>query len=146
MGTGEWIAFATLIFTISMTGIGVATRLGNNKQEILTQMSKNKEELDDELTAIRIASYEEYKTLRKEMGDASSLSSREFGETIHAIRAKITEVELWARDQFKDTRHTFYGAMDMRHSMITERIEKTDERVRQIELTSAAKFGFKEKI
>lgn len=37
---------------------------------------------------------------RKEVDDRIDATSREFGETAQAVRQKVHEVELWARDTF----------------------------------------------
>lgn len=139
MGVQEWIAFGALVVAIIGAFLGIASRQTDNRNQILTRIEKNKEELNDELAAIRISSYEEYKVLRKELADTVSLAYREFGETVHGIREKVTEVELWIRDELKDTRHTLQGGMDMRHSITDEKIEKVSDRVRQLEIGNQRK-------
>lgn len=118
MTAEAWIALAALAVTIC-TAIVTATTV------ILSKINQNKEDLDQELSAIRLSAYEEYKTLRKEIAEVAGISRREFGETILAIREKVTEIELWFRDK------------------LNERAEKTDERLRQLELFSA-RSGFKD--
>lgn len=132
-----WIELAALMFTIlvsAMTSVAVLYR----------RMAADKESIDDELLALRMSAYEEYKTLRKEIGDATSIARVEFGETIRAIREKITEVELWVRDQMSETRHTILGGMDQRHVIALEMIEKIQDRMRLLELFAAGQ-GFKPK-
>ena len=87
---------------------------------------------------MRIAAYEEYKTLRHEMHESSSISSREIGETIYGIREKVNQVEIWIRDQLRDHRHTLQGSMDMRHKITDEKIDKLNDRIRQLEIDHAA--------
>src|SRR3982074_674607 len=108
--------------------LGMGHRQTANGNRILEKIEENKKELNDELSAIRIAAYEEYKILRKEMSDTTNVAYREFGETVHGIRQKVTEVELWIRDELSSTRHTLYGSMDMRHSITDEKIEKVSDR------------------
>jgi Sec-independent protein translocase protein TatA len=48
---------------------------------------------------------------RKEIDDRIDLQSREFGETVAALRQKMHEVELWARDTFM-RRDGFYKIKD----------------------------------
>lgn len=84
-----------------------------------------------------MSAYEEYKTLRHEMHEGASMSYREFGESVAAIREKVTQVELWIRDQLSNTRHTLGGSMDMRHSIVEEKLEAINERLRQLELSGA---------
>jgi hypothetical protein len=140
--TGElWAALGALIFTIFGASVASVTTLFNHKNQILEQMAKDKESTDQELMAIRMSAFEEYKTLRREIGDVASISRKEFGETIVALREKVTQVELWVRDQLTETRHTLNGSMDMRHTIVVEKLEKTDDRVRELEMF-AAKRGF----
>ena len=139
MGAQEWIAFGALCVAIVTTLSVMMIRQTTNRDQILDRIEKNKEELNDELAAIRISAYEEYKILRKEMVDATTMAYREFGETVFGIREKVTQVELWIRDELKDTRHTLQGGMDMRHSITDEKIEKVSDRVRQLEIGNPRK-------
>lgn len=132
-----------MIFAIFVAAGGIIWRLAENKAAILDRLDEHKEQIDDELTAIRTAAFTEYQILRKEMVDSSAIARKEFGDTIHAIREKVVQVELWVRDEFKNTRHTFYGALDMRHQIVLEKIEKVEERSRQLELFQARHFGMK---
>src|SRR5258708_31532229 len=134
MTAEAWIAAAALIITVFATAI-TATMV------IVTKINRNKEQLDEDLTAIRLASYEEYKTLRREIQDVSTISRREFGDTVHAIREKVVQIELWTRDQLAEIRASFSRTVDMRHSMAMDKIEKTDDRVRQLELFAAKASG-----
>jgi hypothetical protein len=134
MGAQEWIAFGGLCVAIIGCFLGIGSRQTENRNQILNRIEQNKEELNDELAAIRISAYEEYKILRKEMSDSTTVAYREFGETIFAIREKVTQVELWIRDELKDTRHTLQGGMDMRHSIMDEKLEKVSDRVRHLEI------------
>lgn len=51
----------------------------------------------------------------------------------------------WLSNQFKETRHTIQGSMDMRFSILDEKIDievdKLDGRVRKVELHIAQKNG-----
>ena len=135
MGAQEWIAFGALCTAIIGCFVGIMSRQTDNRNQILNRIEKNKEELNEELAAIRISAFEEYKILRKELTDTMSAAYREFGETVYGIREKVTQVELWIRDELKDTRHTLQGGMDMRHSIAEEKIEKVSDRVRQLEIS-----------
>jgi hypothetical protein len=140
--TGElWAALGALIFAVLGGSVTSVATLFNHKNQILEQMAKDKESTDQELMAIRMSAFEEYKTLRREIGEVASISRKEFGETIVALREKVTQVELWVRDQLTETRHTLTGSMDMRHTIVVEKLEKTDDRVRELELF-AAQRGF----
>jgi len=137
MTSEAWIALGALIFTIIAAVAASIVSLSNSKNEILKRMADDKESIDDELNALRMSAYEEYKTLRQEIGEATSVARVEFGETILAIREKVSQVEMWTRDQLTETRHFLIGGMDQRHAISIEKIEKSDERVRQLELKAA---------
>lgn len=141
MGAAEWIAFAGLIFAIFTSAAGIVGTMVGNKNVILVQMADDKRDLETELSAIRISAYEEYKILRKEMAEAAALSYREFGESLLALREKVNQVELWTRDQLKETRHTLSGSMDMRYGMLDEKLDETKERIRLIEIENARQDG-----
>jgi len=134
MGAQEWIAFGAFCVALMGAFLGLTYRQTDNRNQILNRIEKNKEDLDDELSAIRSAAYEEYKTLRKEISDNATAATREFGETVYGIREKVTQVELWIRDELKNTRHTLQGGMDMRHSIMDEKLEKVSDRVRNLEI------------
>jgi hypothetical protein len=139
VGIPEWIAFGALCVAIVGTLSLMMSRQTDNRNQILSRIEKNNKELKEELAAIRAAAYEEYTTLRREMSDTMSAAYREFGETVYGIREKVTQVELWIRDELKDTRHTLQGGMDMRHSITDEKIEKVSDRVRQLEIGNQRK-------
>lgn len=141
MGAAEWIAGAGLIAVLFMCTGGVIWRLAENKVAILDRLDEHKEQIDEELTAIRISAYKEYQILRKEMVDATTIARREFGDSLLAIREKVVQVELFVRDQLRETRHTLQGAIDMRHQIMEDKLEKTEERVRELELDSARREG-----
>lgn len=132
--TAEVIGLLALVFTILTSAVGSVVI-------ILNRISDNKEQLDAELTAIRIAAYEEYKILRREMQDGSLRSSGEFGESIRAIREKVNQVELWFRDELAKTRHTLTGSMDMRYTLLEQRLDEIDKSVKSLELENARRQG-----
>jgi len=138
-GAQEWIAFSGLCVAIITTLSVMMSRQTDNRNQILSRIEKNNKELKEELADSRTAAYEEYTTLRREMSDTMSAAYREFGETVYGIREKVTQVELWIRDELKDTRHTLQGGMDMRHSITDEKIEKVSDRVRQLEISNPRK-------
>lgn len=127
-----WVALAALIFTVIASAVSSVVFL-------YSKMNSDKKELEDDLQVLRMSSYEEFKTLRKEIGEASSIARMEFGETISAIREKVTQVELWMRDQLSQTRHTLIGGTDQKHMIAIEKIEETDNRVRKLEIFNASK-------
>ncbi len=134
MSAEVWVALAALIFTMFASTI-TATAV------ILSKISHNKDQLDVELTAIRMAAYEEYKILRREMSEASDRAYDRFGESLVAIREKVTQVEIWIRDELANTRHTLNGSMDMRYSILEEKIEGIEKSLRELELENARRNG-----
>jgi hypothetical protein len=60
------------------------------------------------------------------------MAYREFGKTAEGLREKLADVELWTRDQIRDNRHE-----------VDVKIEKSGERIRQLELFQAREKGFR---
>lgn len=144
MDASQWIAFGSLLFVIASGGIGVVVVLYNNKTAILDRMAINKSELEQDLNAIRMAAYEEYRTLRREMQEASKQASSEFGEALKAIREKIIQVEFWTRDQIQNTRSALYTKLDDMRVELSLRSDRIEERIRQLEMFTAREMGRKE--
>lgn len=128
-----WAEIGSIV--LLLTGIvTMVWKLAENKLQILAKMAEDKESLDHELLAIRMAAFEEYKILRRENNDAADGARRDFGESLHAIREKMTQIEIWIRDELSKTRHTLTGSMDMRHHMVDEKLEAIDARLRIVEI------------
>lgn len=85
---------ASFIFMI-LTGV-VGMLLRNSMLEMRNEIAKITLDLTKAITA-----------LARELDDRIDSHRREFGETAAALRAKITEVEIWARDNFV-RRDSFY--------------------------------------
>lgn len=137
MGVQEWVALGGLILALFTAAGGIVLKLVDNKNAILEKISENKEALDAELLGIRMAAFKEYEILRREINDTSATSYRDFGESLAAIREKVTQIELWIRDELRDTRHTLQGAIDMRHQIMGNKLDAMDERVRKVEIEQA---------
>ena len=95
-----WLAGAGLLITIMITGGGIIWKLSEVKASIMEEIVKHRDELDAEVSMVRLAAYEEYKTLRREANEVSAQTYREFGESVAAVREKLNQVEIWVRDQF----------------------------------------------
>lgn len=134
MGPLEWITFASLMFTILTSVIVVSAKSANNKNEILDKINITKDDLDNELTAIRMAAYEEYKILRREMAESSNLAYREFGESLRAIREKTNQIEIWFRDELAKTRLAIINSTDIKCQEIKDNIDDLEDRVRKVEI------------
>lgn len=134
LSADEWIALCSLLFSIVVASAGVAWSVSNIKTQILNKLAEDKESIDAELLAFRMSAYEEFKTLRSESGEYYDTMRREIGESLAAVREKINQVELWIRDELGRTRHTLTGSMDQRFTLLHEKIEGVDDRVRVIEI------------
>jgi hypothetical protein len=87
MTTEQWLTMAAiggvgLIIQIIVLAVGGTWKLSGIEKSLSATFSaalkEHREKVDEEIDRAR----------------------REFGETVTALRAKITEVELWARDNF----------------------------------------------
>lgn len=127
MDNKAWIELGALVFSIFASTLSATAY-------ILAKINRNKGELDQELTAIRLAAFAEYKILLDRIAEASDRAFEQFGETILSIREKVNQVELWFRDELSRNRHTLQGGMDQRHQIAVEKIEGVEERLRKVEI------------
>lgn len=104
MSPQVWVAFAALMVTVlvvSGTGLWVLfSKLESNRTSLEQALLRNKDDLDNEIEAIRAAAYAEYKELRREMSDGIQRAYLEFGEAPKALREKMTQLELFMRDTY----------------------------------------------
>lgn len=77
-------------------------------------------------------------THKREVGEEFSIVRREFGEAVSALRQKVTDVEIWSRDNFarRDSVHTLGGRLETQMMQLEERLsgqlEKLDKRLEKI--------------
>lgn len=128
MTSEAWIAFGALLFTIfTVSGGGLwalFSRMSTNKDLLLEQMKNFGEEVDTEFTAIRQSAHIEYKDIRKEFNDSLTKAYLEMGEAPKAIREKVTQIELFMRDQFL-TKHEY----EKDHDRLLETIKMLGESI-----------------
>lgn len=147
MDASFWIAFAALIFTIlTVSGGGLAAlfnRMESNNRDIVEQISALKSNLDSETEAIRTAAFVEYRELRREMNDGWGKAYLEFGEAPKALREKLSQVELFMRDEFvskreydKDQKRLFDMLKALGES-IEKRLDRIDQRLEKRESANA---------
>jgi hypothetical protein len=84
-------------------------------------LSRHGREIEGEIDKLRME-------LRTEHDDFM----RRFGDSLAAIRAKVNEVELWARDEFV-RRDDFYRILDGINKSITALGDKIDARTDRLE-------------
>src|SRR6202000_1848900 len=104
MTTENWIGLGALIVSVVSIIATIVWRASSIKTDLLVEMQKNRLETDDQFAILR----------------------REVGETITAIRNKVTEVELYIRDNYvtKATFNTVLERILAELKLIITRMEK----------------------
>lgn len=89
MSNEAWVGLGTLIISVIGIIATVVWRASSIKTDLLVELQKNRLDIDEQFAVLR----------------------REVGETITAIRSKVTEVELYIRDNYV-TKATFNVVLD----------------------------------
>lgn len=89
MDVGDWAAVAAFALNAVVTTAAVTWKLSRVELALSAQITKERKEIDEHIEQM----------------------SREFGETVHAMRQKIHEMEVWNRDNFV-RRDGFYIVKD----------------------------------
>lgn len=69
---------------------------------------------------------------RDEIEDKQDRMTREFGETVQAIRNKVHEVETWARDEFV-RKGSFDNGMGRVEKMLGDQFDRIEARIDRME-------------
>lgn len=120
-GIGAWqalIAFGMLMINFAGAIVGGTWVLGRSREKLVEKIDTAKAELDRRLT------------------DETNQTLNRFGETVSAMRQKMTEMELWNRDnfvnkvtfqvviqQFRDSWQRLEDKIDKRFDRIDEKLE-----------------------
>lgn len=126
MEASAWIAFAALMLTVlTVSGGGLwalLNKMDNNKKEYGKVISDTKRDTDTRLQALEGKHDREFAHL----GLALEASERRAAEPVHAIREKVTNVELYIRDNYVSKREyeKDYAQLLLAIKSIQESIEK----------------------
>jgi hypothetical protein len=116
-----WLGVAGFVLNVIVLLIAGTWALSRHGREIENAIFKSRQETDNEIDKLR-------GELRTEHDDFM----RRFGDSLAAIRAKVNEVELWARDEFV-RRDDFYRILDGINKSITALGDKIDARTDRLE-------------
>lgn len=124
-----WIVAAGFALNLIVFLIAGTRQVSRAETALYADITRHRSELEARIT-----------TTRKELDDRRDMDLRVLSETMQAIRQKLSEMELWNRDNFarRDSVHTLGGrietrleALDQKFSEAFERLnEKIDERTR----------------
>lgn len=105
----EGTALAALALNILVATVGVTWGLGKVRDTVSEQVAEHRRGFEEELDTLR----------------------HETGETVHAIREKLREVELWTRDNLvgKETFNTVTDRISREFRDLGERLDKRLERM-----------------
>jgi ElaB/YqjD/DUF883 family membrane-anchored ribosome-binding protein len=99
-----WIAFGALMFTVVSTGVGAAWKLSGqmtqNRELYLARMEGLKDSQQAKLDIQGRDLRKEITDLQRHLEDEIDSLSKLASEPIHALRAKVGEVEIFVRDKF----------------------------------------------
>lgn len=112
-----WLGLAAFVVNIVVLAIGGTWALARQGRGIEQAIYRSRQETDGEIDKLRY-------DLRTEHDDFL----RRFGDSLSAIRQKVNDVELWARDEFV-RRDDFYRILDGINKSITALGDKIDARV-----------------
>src|SRR6185437_4932785 len=86
-------------------------------------LARSREKVNQKIDQIRFE-------LEQRLGTATDLATSRFGETITAMRQKVSDMELWNRDNFvnKNTFTLVMQRMDERWDRFEDKLDKRDER------------------
>lgn len=116
-----WLGVLGFVLNVVVLAIGGTWALSRQAQTIQESISVSRRETDTE-----------FQKLRDEIHLEHDDFLRRFGDSLAAIRQKVSEVELWARDEFV-RRDDFYRILDGINKSITALGEKIDARVDRLE-------------
>lgn len=116
-----WLGVAGFVVNVIVLAITGTWALSRHGRAIESAIYKSRQETDVEIDKLRME-------LRTEHDDFL----RRFGDSLAAIRQKMTDVELWARDEFV-RRDDFYRILDGINKSIAALGDKIDARIDKLE-------------
>jgi|SRR5579885_1687512 len=122
------IAIGQLLLTLAAMLIGGTWALSRYNSQVSEQFNKSLNELNEKHTEALIEFKSEnskaHEELEKRLTDKIEEATRRYGEALTALREKITQVELWNRDNFV-SKGTFRTVVEDFKTMS----EKSDNRI-----------------
>lgn len=116
-----WLGVAGFVLNVVVLAIGGTWALSRQARTIEGAIFANRQQTDGE-----------FEKLRHELHLEHDDFLRRFGDSLAAIRQKVSEVELWARDEFV-RRDDFYRILDGINKSIAALGEKIDARTDRLE-------------
>jgi N12 class adenine-specific DNA methylase len=116
-----WLGVAGFVLNVIVLAIAGTWALSRHGRTIENAIHRSRQETDGEIDKLRME-------LRTEHDDFL----RRFGDSLNAIRQKVNEVELWARDEFV-RRDDFYRILDGINKSIVALGDKIDARTDRLE-------------
>jgi hypothetical protein len=109
MNVAEVTAISALILNVVVAIVGLTWGLGKIRDTVRDEIEEHREAFDSEIASLR----------------------REFGETVQAIRQKVSDVEIWGRDNYvkKDSFGMVTDRISREVKDFADRIDKRLERM-----------------
>lgn len=138
-----WIAATGLLFTVSISAGTIIWRLADVRALLVNEITSLRQEIEKEIAVNKLSTVQEHELLRRELHEVVDRRSREYGECVSAVRVKVTQVELWIRDQlaFYALKEDFQRGQDQVLEALKHLGETVDRRFGTMEEKLDRRFG-----
>jgi hypothetical protein len=131
------VGIAAVTFGVSLMGSAIAGTwvLGKSRDKVHAKINAVATEINEKIDA-------KTRELENKINSEADISSNRFGDSLSAMRQKLTDVELWNRDNFV-SKQTFTLVIQETRSSWQRFEDKLDKRLDMIEakLGPRSKFG-----
>ncbi len=126
----------TAIWAIIIAGLALAVNIGvhvfgggwNLSTKIATMQIELRKAINDSKDEIE----RKQDAIAKDFIDREARLTREFGETVSALRQKVHEIETWARDEFV-RKGSFENSLDRLDRTVGDQFANIDKRLERME-------------
>ena len=112
MTPADWIALGTLVFTVLSAIVGLTWGVGKITSQVQSQIHRDLERYKTSLTA-------KVEALEESIAVKELAMERKSGELGNALRTKVSEVELYIRDNYVRSKD-----MDALMKLFTDRMDR----------------------
>jgi len=113
------------IWEVVLAAVTVIVSLWGSSIRGTRALDRDREKLNEKIDQAKLE-------LERKIHDEADTATHDFGETVTAIRAKMTEMEIWNRDNFV-SKTTFNAIMERWQAWFTRFEDKVDRRFDHID-------------
>lgn len=118
---GTIFTIAGFILTSIVTLVTVTRSLSNTEIALRQAITQSKDEVEEQIARSRA-----------DIEAKQERMSREFGETVKALKEKVHEIETWARDEFV-RKGSFEHSIGRFERTVSDQFTKIDQRLERME-------------